>query len=379
MAGPRIALLAGELSGDVLGAGLMRALAEYVPGAEYEGVGGPAMEAAGLQRLAPMEGLALMGLTEVVGHLPRLLGLRRQLVNHWIENPPDIFIGIDLPDFNLSVEKRLRSAGITTVHYVSPSVWAWRRGRIKTIRRAVDRMLTLYPFEQSFYDQSGVDAVCVGHPAADRFPLQVDRVVARQSLELSLSSTVVAILPGSRGSEVSRLISEFAAAAAILAEGYDDTRFVVPVASEHLREEISAEFERHGLGERLTLVAGDAARVATSADVAIVASGTATLEVMLAKCPMVVAYRVSWLTYYLVKAMIKVQWVSQPNLLAQESLVVELFQGQACASNLAAEAGYWLDKPHAAQQLRQRFTTIHADLARNADQRAAQAVLEKLK
>lgn len=379
MAGPRIALLAGELSGDVLGAGMMSALADSLPEVEFEGIGGAAMEAAGMRSLASMEGLSLVGLTEVLGHLPRLLSRRRSLVKYWTENRPDLFIGIDLPDFNLSVEKRLRAAGVRTAHYVSPSVWAWRKGRIKTIRLAVDKMLTLYPFEQEFYADSGVDAVCVGHPAADRFPVTIDRGAARRALGLSLTSTVVAILPGSRVSEVSRLVGEFAGAAAILAERYSCIYFVVPVAAPHLRTEIAAAFDRHGLSESLVLLDGDTASAASAADVAIVASGTATLEVMLAKCPMVVAYRVSPLTYHLVKGMIQVPWVSQPNLLAQQTLVAELFQGQVNPIKLADEAAVWLNDPQATERLRARFTALHADLARHADQRAAQAVLEMLR
>jgi lipid-A-disaccharide synthase len=323
-----------------------------------------------------MQGLSLVGLTEVLGHLPRLLRLRRRLVSYWVENPPDLFVGIDLPDFNLSVEQRLRNAGIKTVHYVSPSVWAWRKGRIKTIRRAVDRMLTLYPFEQQFYAQSGVDAVCVGHPAADSFPLEIDRCAARERLGLSLNGTVIALLPGSRASEVSRLVQEFAAAAAILAERHDVVSLVVPVAAPDLRAEIESAFSGYGLGERLVLLDGDVASAASAADVAIVVSGTATLEVMLAKCPMVVAYRASPLTFYVVKRMLQVPWVSQPNLLAQQYLVAELFQGQASGANLAAQAEVWLNDPQAARRLRARFTDIHADLARHADRRAGEAVLE---
>lgn len=378
MTRPRVALLAGELSGDVLGAGLMRSLTRHIPNVLFEGVGGPAMEGAGLERLAPMEGFSLVGLTEVVGHLPRLLRMRRRLLNHWLTKPPDLFIGIDLPDFNLSLEKRLHTAGIRTLHYVSPSVWAWRRGRIKTIRQAVDRVLTLYPFEQEFYHHHGVDAVCVGHPAADRLPLEIDRVAARKRLQLDSSRTTVALLPGSRSSEVVRLAPVFAEAAALLAARPGGVNLVVPVAASHLREPIRAAVESYGLEARLVLLDGDTATAASAADVAIVASGTATLEVMLAKCPLVVAYRLSPLTFQLVKRMIRVPWVSQPNLLARESLVPEFFQRQASAANLAAAAAAWLDDPQAVQRLRSRFTEIHADLARHADQRAGQAALEML-
>ncbi|WP_338036015.1 lipid-A-disaccharide synthase [Halorhodospira abdelmalekii] len=387
----RIALLAGEPSGDVLGGALMRALQEQCPGLSFEGVGGAQMQAAGLQPVAPMDGLALVGLSEIVRHLPRLLRLRRALVERWRNAPPDLFIGIDLPDFNLSLEQRLRAAGVPTVHYVSPTVWAWRRGRIRTIERAVDRMLTLYPFEQRLYATSGVDAVCVGHPAADRLPLHPERAQTRARLQIPAQATVLALLPGSRDSEIERLLPPFAETAAQLAAQRPGLHVVVPVALASWRTPIFEALLSAGVAqERLHLLDGDVAAAASAADVALVASGTATLEVMLAKCPMVVAYRVSPLTFQLVKRMIQVPWVSLPNLLAQEALVPEFFQEQVDAPRLSAALDYWLDDTAARSALLSRFSQLHQELSGGAaagaaasaeggaERRAAAAVLELL-
>ena len=378
MAVQRVAILAGEPSGDVLGAGLMRELRALRPDVAFEGIGGAAMAAEGLEALEPMEGLSLMGLTEIVRHLPRLLRLRRRLARRWRARPPAVFIGVDLPDFNLSLERRLRGAGVTTVHYVSPTVWAWRRGRLRGIRRAVSRMLTLYPFEQAVYAEAAVDAVCVGHPAADRFPLAPDAGAARQRLGLAAEATVLAVLPGSRRSEVERLAEPFFAAAALLAEQRHGLELVVPVATPHLRPPIEAAVERHGLGARTRLLEADTATAATAADAALTASGTATLEVMLAKRPMVVGYRMAPLTFWALRRLVRVPWVAQPNLLAGEALVPEYLQEALAPAPLAEAVAGWLDDPAACAALAQRFRTLHADLARGADRRAAEAVAELL-
>ena len=378
MAVQRVAILAGEPSGDVLGAGLMRELRALRPDVAFEGIGGAAMAAEGLEALEPMEGLSLMGLTEIVRHLPRLLRLRRRLARRWRARPPAVFIGVDLPDFNLSLERRLRGAGVTTVHYVSPTVWAWRRGRLRGIRRAVSRMLTLYPFEQAVYAEAAVDAVCVGHPAADRFPLAPDAGAARQRLGLAAEATVLAVLPGSRRSEVERLAEPFFAAAALLAEQRHGLELVVPVATPHLRPPIEAAVERHGLGARTRLLEADTATAATAADAALTASGTATLEVMLAKRPMVVGYRMAPLTFWALRRLVRVPWVAQPNLLAGEALVPEYLQEALAPAPLAEAVAGWLDDPAACAALAQRFRALDADLARGADRRAAEAVAELL-
>ena len=371
----RVAIVAGELSGDALGAGLMRELRVRRPEVVFEGIGGPAMAGQGLDSLEPMESLSLMGLTEVLRHLPRLLRLRGDLYRRWADDPPDVFVGVDLPDFNLSLERRLRAAGVPTVHYVSPTVWAWRRGRVRGIRRSVDRMLTLYPFEEAFYAGSGIDAVCVGHPAADRYPLEPDTAAARARLGVSEAATLVALLPGSRRSEVGHLMESFAGAAAILARRDDAPRFVVPVAAPRLRDAIVAALKEYGVLERCLLLDGDTATAVTAADAVLTASGTATLETMLAQRPMVVAYRLSPVTFFLMKLLIRVPWVAKPNLLAGEELVPEHFQRDASAEPLAAAVARWLDDPAASAEVAKRFRALHGELARGADARAAEAVL----
>lgn len=370
----RVAVVAGELSGDALAAGLMRELAQRRPSVRFEGIGGPRMAEQGLESLVPMEALSLMGITEVLRHLPRLLQLRRELVRRWIAEPPAVFIGVDLPDFNLGLERRLRRSGVPAVHYVSPTVWAWRRGRIRGIRRSVDRMLTLYPFEQAFYARSGLDAVCVGHPAADRYPLVPDQGEARRAIGLPEEGEVVALLPGSRRSEVERLGEPFAEAAARLATRPSAPRFVVPVAQEALRDPIEGYLHRAGVRERCWLLDGDAPRALVASDFVLTTSGTATLEALLAKRPMVSAYRLAPLTFYIVRWLIQVSWSSTPNLLAGEELVPERFQDEVTGEGLAAIAAEWLDDPGRCRRLQERFTQLHRTLARGADARAAEAV-----
>lgn len=375
---PRIALIAGELSGDVLAAGLMARLRVQYPSVTFEGVGGPRMAAEGLVSRVPMERLSLMGLTEIVCHLPWLLWTRRKLVRDWQANPPDIFIGVDLPDFNLGVEKRLRQAGILTVHYVSPTVWAWRQGRIRTIRKAVDRMLTLFPFEQDFYARSGVDAVCVGHPAADQYPIEPDQAGARAALGTDPEATVIALLPGSRRSEVDRLAPAFAGAAARLRADGRDVHCLVPVAQPGLHAPIEEALQAAGVTGCTQLVAGRTREVLTASDVVLTASGTATLEAMLAKRPMVSAYRLAPLTFRIVRWLVRVPWSSKPNLLAQEALVPEFFQDDVNADTLADALAALLDDAPRRAALIDRFTQLHRLLARDADQQAADAVARLL-
>ena len=374
----RVGVIAGEASGDLLGAGLIRELRALCPDAVFEGVVGPQMIAAGAERLADAEELAVMGLIEPLRHIPRLLKLRRRLVDYWKHNPPDVFVGIDAPDFNLGVEERLRAAGIPTVHYVSPSVWAWRSGRIKTIRRAVDRVLCLLPFEKRFLNENGVDAVFVGHPKASELSPDYDGDDAKRALELSAETPIVALLPGSRGSEVSRLAPVFAEAAARVHDARPDTRFILPVASGRLSELVTPAVESAGIREVTRLLDGQSLAAMRAADVALMASGTAVLEAALVGTPTVAAYRVAPFTAWLVKTfnLIKVEHFTIPNLLSDEPLVPEFIQDRASPRNLADAVLALLDDPERRRDLKTSFAKLREQLALNADRRAAEAVLE---
>ncbi|TBU94505.1 lipid-A-disaccharide synthase [Phytopseudomonas dryadis] len=369
----RVALVAGEASGDILGAGLMQALKAQHPGVEFIGVGGPRMQAEGLVSDFPMERLAVMGLVEVLGRLPELLSRRRRLIASLIARRPDVFIGIDAPDFTLGVELKLRRAGIRTVHYVSPSVWAWRQKRVLKIREACDLMLTLFPFEAQFYDAHQVPVRFVGHPLADAIPLQTDRPAAREALGLPVDSPVVALLPGSRGGEVARLGALFLEAAERLRALRPGIRFVLPCASAERREQIEQLLAGRDLP--LLLLDGRSHEALAACDAVLIASGTATLEALLYKRPMVVAYRVAPLTFSILRRLVKSPYISLPNLLAQRLLVPELIQDAASADALAqALAPLLVD----GEVQTEGFDAIHRTLRRDASSRAASAVLELL-
>ncbi|ABI57195.1 lipid-A-disaccharide synthase [Alkalilimnicola ehrlichii MLHE-1] len=373
----RVALVAGEHSGDRLGAGLIRAIRARCPEAEFDGVGGPLMQAEGLRSHYPMEALSVMGLVEVLRHLPRLLRIRRDLVARYRTDPPDVFVGIDLPDFNLSIERRLKAVGVPTVHYVSPQVWAWRQGRVRTIGRSVDRILALYPFEAEFYRRHGVPVDFVGHPAADRFPLQPDAGAARAALGLvdDGGGPWVALLPGSRLGEVQRHAELYARTVARLRERQPDVRFIAPLAWPGLRAVFYEALVQQGVSDAVQLFEGRADEVMAAADVVLTASGTATLEAMLLKRPMVVAYRLAPLTFWLMKRLVRVSHVSQPNLLAGEGLVEEYLQDAATPDNLAYALYRLLNDEPRSAYLRARFAELHGTLRRGADGQAAAAVL----
>ncbi|HEX5842552.1 MAG TPA: lipid-A-disaccharide synthase [Pseudomonas sp.] len=367
----RVALVAGEASGDILGAGLMQALKAQYPQIEFIGVGGPLMQAQGLNSYFPMERLSVMGLVEVLGRLPELLSRRKHLIKTLIAAKPDVFIGIDAPDFNLTLELKLRQAGIKTVHYVSPSVWAWRQKRVLKIREACDLMLCLFPFEAQFYDGHQVPVRFVGHPLADTIALQADRAAARVALDLPQDQPVVALMPGSRGGEVARLGSLFLDAAERLRTLRPGIRFVLPCASPERR----AQLEQMLMGRDLplSLLDGRSHEALAACDAVLIASGTATLEALLYKRPMVVAYKVAPMTYRILKRLVRSAYISLPNLLAERLLVPELIQDAATPEALAQLLAPLLD---AGSVQTEGFDVIHRALRRDASVEAAKAVLQ---
>lgn len=370
----KVALVAGEASGDILGGALMRELRGQHPDIEFIGVGGSQMQEQGLQSFFPMERLAVMGLVEVLGRLPELLKRRKQLLEYMLHEQPDVFIGIDAPDFNLDLELKLREQGIKTVHYVSPSVWAWRQKRVLKIKQACDLMLCLLPFEASFYEEHQVPVRFVGHPLADSIALEHDQGRGRRQLGLDLEAPLVALMPGSRGSEVARLGGLFLQTARLLHQNNSELRFVMPAANALRREQLENMLKSFP-EVPVTLLEGQSQLALQACDAVLIASGTATLEAMLFKRPMVVAYRLAGLTYRILKLMVKSRYFALPNLLAGEALVPELIQQAATADNLACAVE---------QQLRDgsrqagRFLELHQQLRLNASSEAAKAVLQLL-
>jgi lipid-A-disaccharide synthase len=371
-----VAIVAGELSGDLLGRGLMDAIRARHPDTRFVGIGGPQMVAAGFESWHPMERLAVMGLFEVLGRIFELLRIRADLVKRLVANPPDVFVGIDAPDFNLGVELKLRAAGVKTVHYVSPSVWAWRQGRVKKIRRAVDHMLTLLPFEAKFYEQHDVPVTFVGHPLADMVPLENQGAAARTQHGIDPHATELALLPGSRGGEVSRLLPPFLGALQLLREKRPQLQCILPAATVERRAQIEAMLAAMPDAPVLRIVDGEARAVMAASDVILMASGTATLEGLLSKRPLVAAYSFNALTAIIARRIVTWTWFSLPNLLANEGLVPEVLQEEVTPVRLAAEVARFLDDPAAAAALSARFTQIHADIRRDASRRAAEAVLQ---
>lgn len=369
MANLRIALVAGEASGDILGAGLMRALKARHPAVEFIGVGGPLMQAEGLTPYFPMERLSVMGLVEVLGRLRELLARRKKLVADLIDAKPDVFIGIDAPDFNLNIELKLRQAGIKTVHYVSPSVWAWRQKRVLKIREGCDLMLTLFPFEAKFYEEKGVPVRFVGHTLADAIPLEADRTAARAELGLP-DGPLVALMPGSRGGEVGRLGALFLDTAQRLRALRPGVRFVMPCASPQRRAQLEELLAGRDLP--LTLLDGNSHLALAACDAVLIASGTATLEALLYKRPMVVAYRLAPLTFWILKRMVKSPYISLPNLLAQRLLVPELLQDDATVEALAQTLSPLIE---GGEEQTRGFDEIHRTLRLDASNQAADAVL----
>ncbi len=379
---PTIAIVAGEVSGDILGAGLIRALKVRYPQAGFIGIAGKQMLAEGCETLVDMEEIAVMGLAEVVKHLPRLLKIRKQVVQTMLVEKPDIFIGIDAPDFNLYVEEKLKAQGIKTVHYVSPSVWAWRQKRIYKIARATNMVLAFLPFEKAFYDRFNVPCRFVGHTMADAIPLKPNRAEACNALHIDANQRYMAILVGSRGAEVEFLAEPFLKTALLLKEKYPDLQFLVPLINEKRRrqfEQIKADIAPE---LELILLDGQARQAMIAAEATLLASGTAALECMLCKSPMVVGYRMKPLTYWLAKRLVKTKYISLPNLLADEMLVPEMIQEDCTAEKLAEKLIPYLEQNESAVQNRhvliQRFINLHKMIQCDADQQAAQAVIELL-
>lgn len=379
---PIIGVVAGEVSGDILGAGLIKALKIHYPNAQFIGVAGSQMLAEGCETFFDMEELSVMGLAEVVKHLPRLLKRRKQVIDEMIRLKPDIFIGIDAPDFNLTVEEKLKASGIKTVHYVSPSVWAWRQKRVFKIGRATNLVLAFLPFEKAFYDSFNVPCRFVGHTMADAIPLKPNRSEACHSLNIDESRRYMAILVGSRGSEIQFLAEPFLKAAQILKQRFPDLQFLVPMVNqkriaqfEAIKAQIAPELELH-------IVQSKARQAMIAAECTLLASGTAALEAMLCKSPMVVGYKMKPLTYWLAKKLVKTDYISLPNLLAKQPLVPELIQQECNPESLANHLAEFLVDDEASLRkksaLQQQFVHLHKAIQCNADEQAAQAIIDLL-
>ena len=374
-----IALVAGEASGDTLGSGLIKALKTRFPNARFIGIGGPRMLAEGMHSQVPMERLSVMGLVEVLGRLRELLRIRRDLVSYLKSEKPDVFIGIDAPDFTLGVEQQLRDAGIPTVHYVSPSVWAWREKRVLGIRKSTDLMLTLFPFEEDVYRRHDVSVCCVGHTLADQIPLQPDRRAARELLGLPQDKRILALMPGSRNGELRKLGGLFLKTAAWCLRRQPDLVFVMPCASADRRQQMNAIVADSGLELPLTLFDGHSHEVLAACDAVLIASGTATLEAMLFKRPMVVAYRMAGLTFRILKRLVKVGHVSLPNLLARREVAPEFLQDAATPEAMGEALLERLLPTPEREATQQVFIELHESLRRDADQTAAEAVAQLMK
>ncbi|MBA4502800.1 lipid-A-disaccharide synthase [Marinobacterium marinum] len=374
----RIGIVAGEASGDILGAGLVRALKQRYPQARFEGVAGELMLAEGCQSLYPLERLSVMGLVEVLGRLPELLRARKRLIRHFMDNPPDVFIGIDAPDFTLAMERALKAAGIPTVHYVSPSVWAWKRKRIFKIKQSTDLLLTLFPFEAEVYRPTQQNLRFVGHPLADVIPSRLDLDAARRQFRTDETVGMVALLPGSRGSEIKYLARPFLETARWLQQRRPELTFVLPAANAYRYEQLQQLIDSAFPDVRVQLVLQQSREVMAVADAILIASGTATLEACLLQKPMVVAYRMAGLTYRIYSRMIKSRWISLPNVLADEEMVPEVLQQQVTPEVMGPLLLRALEDEPYRKRLRRVFGILGEQLRQNASERAADAIVELL-
>jgi lipid-A-disaccharide synthase len=372
-ASKRIALVAGETSGDLLGGLLLDGIRQRWPDAQTYGIGGAQMQRRGFEAHWPSEKLAVRGYVEVLRHYREIVGIRKQLATQLLQNPPDVFIGIDAPDFNLDLEAQLKASGIKTVHFISPSIWAWRADRIEKIRRACDHVLCIFPFEKALYDQAGIAATYVGHPLANVIPLQPDRAAARAALGLNANDTVVAVLPGSRKSEIQYLCSRLFEAVAQINRARAAIKFIVP-AVPALLAQIRAYAQQAGVQAVVQIVEGQSHTALAACDVTLIASGTATLEAALFKRPMVIAYNMHWLSWQMMKRKKLQPWVGLPNILCRNFVVPEFLQDAATPQALAQAVLDWLAQPDKIQALEQRFTVLHAELQRETALLACNAI-----
>lgn len=374
------AMVVGEHSGDTLAAGLMQQLQLSYPNAKFVGIGGPKMLALGFESLFDMEELSVMGVFEVLGRLRRLLHIRKSLCEYFIANKPNVFIGIDAPDFNITLEGKLKPHGIKTVHYVSPSVWAWREKRVFKIAKATNMVLSLLPFEKAFYDKHQIPCTFVGHSLADDIPLVSDKLLARKTLGLSSQAKILALMPGSRGGELSRLVAPFLQTAKKLLGSEQaqsaELKFVVPMISEQRAEQFRVLHAQIAPEVPLEIIVGKTQQVMAASDCLLTASGTVTLEAALVKRPMVICYKFNPLTYHMFKGFVKLKWFSLPNLLANKSLVPELLQGAVTVDNILPLVVERLFQDQSA--LNDEFTNIHLTLKQNASKQAAKAVIDLL-
>jgi lipid-A-disaccharide synthase len=375
----KLGILAGEASGDILGAGLIRSLHASISDLHVTGIGGSAMIQAGCQSLYEMERLSVMGYIEPLFRLPELLRIRNGLYSHFMHHRPDVFVGIDSPGFNLGFELKLRRAGIPVVHYVSPSVWAWRKNRIFKIAKAVDLMLTVLPFEEDIYKQHNIPVKFVGHPLADAIPLQSDKIAARKALGVDSDATYIALLPGSRHGELKYLSEIFLATAQLCLKQNPRLKFITSAVNTKRDLEFKEYCKKYASGLPITFFEKRSHDVMAASDVVLVASGTATLETMLFKRPMVVAYRLSPLMYKIASQLVTVSMYSLPNLLAKEVLVPEFIQDAATPDALSAALLDFLNHPEKTEILERKFLTIHQQLRCNANQQGAEAVRKLLR
>ncbi|MGF1702430.1 lipid-A-disaccharide synthase [Photobacterium makurazakiensis] len=370
----RIGIVAGEISGDILGAGFIKAVRQQYPDAEFVGIAGPRMQAEGCETLFDMEELAVMGIVEVLGRLPRLFKVKAELVRYFSDNPPDVFVGIDAPDFNLRLERDLKLQGIKTVHYVSPSVWAWRQKRIFKIEAATNLVLAFLPFEKAFYDKFNVPCEFIGHTMADAIPMETDQQAAQALLNLDSSKRWLAVLPGSRGSELEMLAAPFIETCKLLKQQHPDLGFVVALVNQKRRAQFEQEWQETAPELDFELVDDTARNVMIAADAVLLASGTVALECMLVKRPMVVGYKVKPLTAWLAKKMLKTKYVSLANILADRELVPELLQEDCEPEKLAAEVNRFLVADN--RELMAEFSRLHQLIKCDADKQAAASVLK---